>query len=207
MIASVTGWDTVRVGVIGYGRFGRFVVQILKSKFKNTHVLVSSRRREKLGIDRGVEFASLDDVCSSDVVIPCVSISAFEEVIKAICGKIKPGSLLVDVCSVKIYPVEVMTRYIPDNVEILATHPAFGPDSAKRGLRDLKIILHNVRIPPSKFARIVQSCQDIGLKVIEMSPEKHDELMAFSLAYAHLVGRIGERMSLSGRTSFGDAAA
>jgi prephenate dehydrogenase len=30
-----------------------------------------------------------------------------------------------------------------------------------------------------------------------MSPEKHDELMAFSLAYTHLIGRIGERMNIN----------
>ena len=89
-----------------------------------------------------------------------------------------------------------MTRYITANVEILATHPAFGPDSAKQGLKGLKIVLHQVRISPSKLIRIKQSCRDIGLKVVEMSPEEHDKLMAYSLAYTHLVGRIGERMNI-----------
>jgi prephenate dehydrogenase len=193
---SGTARKKVRVGIIGFGRFGELTSRILKRKFKDVRVLVFSRKREKPGVEGGIEFASLDEVCNCDVIIPCVPISGFEGVIKSICGKIKPGALLVDVCSVKVYPVEVMMKYIPENVEILATHPAFGPDSARRGLKGLKVILHNVRISPEKFARVKQACRDIGLEVIEMTPEEHDRLMAFSLAYTHLVGRIGQRMNV-----------
>ena len=193
---SITVQDTVQVGIIGFGRFGKLVARILKSKLEDVHILVFARKRKKLGTNRGIEFASLDEVCNSDVIIPCVPISSFEEVIKSICGKIKPGALLIDVCSVKVHPVEVMIKYIPANVEILATHPAFGPDSAKRGLKGLGIVLHKVRISPAKFTKIKQGCQDIGLEVIEISPKEHDELMAFSLAYTHLIGRIGEKMNI-----------
>lgn len=194
--ASVTEQNTAQVGIIGYGRFGKLIARIIKSKFRGVRILVFARKRVKLGISGGVEFAGIDEVCDSDVIIPCVPISSFEEVIKSISGKIKPGALLIDVCSVMVHPVEVMTKYIPADVEILATHPAFGPDSAKQGLKGLKIVLHQVRISPSKFTRIKQSCRDIGLKVMEMSPEEHDKLMAYSLAYTHLVGRIGERMNI-----------
>ena len=193
---SVIGQNTVQVGIIGFGRFGKLIARIIKSKSSNVRILVFARKRKKLGISGGVEYASLDNVCNSDVIIPCVPISSFEAVIKSICGKIKSGALLVDVCSVKVHPVAVMTKYVPANVEILATHPAFGPESARRGLKGLKIILHTVRISPSKFAKIKQYCRDIGLAAIEMSPEEHDKLTAFSLAYTHLVGRIGERMNI-----------
>lgn len=198
MNAAISGkaQKKVRVGIIGYGRFGELTSRILKEKFKNVRVLVFSRKREKLGAEGGIEFASLEEVGNCDVIIPCVPISKFEGVIKSIAGKIKPGALLVDVCSVKVYPVEVMMKYIPENVEILATHPAFGPDSAKRGLKGLKVILHNVRVSPERFARVKQACRDVGLDVIEMTPEEHDRLIAFSLAYTHLVGRIGHRMNV-----------
>ena len=196
----VTRQNTIQVGIIGFGRFGQLVTQILKSRFTNVRVLVFARKRKKLGISQDVEFTTLNEVCKCDVVIPCVSISSFEEIIKSIRDKIKPGALLIDVCSVKVHPVEVMIKHIPANVEILATHPTFGPDSAKQGLKGLRIILHNVRVSPSKFAKIKQGCQDIGLKVIEMNPREHDELMAFSLAYTHLIGRIGEKMDIKNTT-------
>ncbi len=187
---------TVQVGIIGFGRFGRIAARIIQSGFPGVRILVFARKRERLGKSGGIEFTTLDDVCSSDVIVPCVPISAFEEVIKSISGKLKPGALVVDVCSVKVYPVEVMTKYLPAGVEILATHPNFGPDSARRGLKGLKIILHKVRISASRYDRIKQSCQALGLEVLEMSPEEHDKLMAYSMAYTHLIGRVGERMNL-----------
>ncbi len=33
-----------------------------------------------------------------------------------------------------------------------------------------------------------------------MSPQEHDKLMAFSLAYTHLIGRIGERIQVRNTT-------
>ena len=192
----VTRQGKVQVGIIGFGRFGKLVARILGSKFEGVHILVFARRRKKLGISGHIEFTSLDKICNADVIIPCVPISAFEEVIKSICRRIKPGALLIDVCSVKVYPVEVMRKYLPANVEILATHPTFGPDSTKGGLKGLTIVLHKVRISPARLARVKQSCRDIGFEIIEMSPQEHDKLMAFSLAYTHLIGRIGERVNI-----------
>jgi len=185
----------MQVGIIGFGRFGRLAGRIIQSKFPDVRLLVFARKKQP-GKSDGFQFTTLDEVCASDVIIPCVPISAFEEVIKSISGKSKPGALLIDVCSVKVYPVAVMTKYLPANVEILATHPNFGPDSAKRGLKGSKIILHNVRVSTSRYERIKQSCEDIGLEVLEMTPEVHDRLMAYSMAYTHLVGRVGERMNL-----------
>ncbi len=194
----VTGQGKVQVGIIGFGRFGKLVARILESRFAGVHILVFARRRKKLGISGSIEFTHLDKICNCDVIIPCVPISAFEEVIKSICRRIKSGALLIDVCSVKVYPVEVMRKYIPANVEILATHPTFGPDSTKGGLKGLTIVVHKVRISSARLAKVKQSCQDIGLEVIEMSPQEHDKLMAFSLAYTHLIGRIGERLCIKG---------
>ena len=43
---------------------------------------------------------------------------------------LKENAVIVDVCSVKEYPVQWMRELLPANVSILATHPMFGPDSA-----------------------------------------------------------------------------
>ena len=69
-----------KIGIIGFGRFGKLIARILKSKFADVHILAFAWKRKKLGISQGVEFTTLNEVCNSDVVIPCVPISSFEEV-------------------------------------------------------------------------------------------------------------------------------
>ena len=45
----------------------------------------------------------------------------------------------------KTLPVEIMLRGLPPHVAILATHPLFGPQSARGGIRGLKIAVCPVR--------------------------------------------------------------
>ncbi len=52
------------------------------------------------------------------------------------------GATIIDVSSVKKYPLELMKDMIPDDIEILLTHPMFGPDAvAEEGLKDQTIVI------------------------------------------------------------------
>ncbi len=176
----------IQIGIIGYGRFGKLVERQLKKQSLATKIVIvhSSKAR------------NLAQLVDCDVVIPSVPISQFESVIKNISTTLKPGALVIDVCSVKTYPVAVMKKYLPPEVHIIASHPLFGPDSAKNGMDGLKIALWNVNSPKSLFARVKQYCKKIGLKVIEISPDEHDRAMAYPQTYTHLVGRIGQQIGL-----------
>ena len=63
----------------------------------------------------------------SDIVIVSVPINVTEETIAEIAPKMKAGSLLMDFTSIKVKPVEAMRKFAPSDVEILGTHPMFGP--------------------------------------------------------------------------------
>ncbi len=65
--------------------------------------------------------------------------SSFEQVVSEIAVACKPGALIVDVGSVKVVPSEIMLRRFPNYVDIVATHPLFGPQSAMEGIEGLKI--------------------------------------------------------------------
>lgn len=157
------------------GRFGALLSQILTNNFKDIKLV--------------------DSVEEADVVFPCVPIRAFEEVIKDISPKLKKGALVIDVCSVKVYPVRIMKKYLKD-VEIIATHPLFGPDSAKEGLENLQIMMFNVSASGKAFNKFKKYCRGLKLNVLEMTPEEHDRYMAYSQAYTHFVGRIGQELKL-----------
>jgi len=176
----------MEIGIIGFGRFGQLMVEYLSQDYP---VYVSSRTATPSDIENagGVE-SSLEKVCSRDVVIPSVPISTFESVITQIRDYLD-NNLLVDVCSVKEYPVEVMQRLIPGNVQILATHPMFGPDSASDSVEGKKIVLCPVRIDDPFFTRITEYLEHRGLVVIETTPEKHDEQIAKTQVLTHFIGR------------------
>jgi prephenate dehydrogenase len=96
---------------------------------------------------------------------------------------------VLDVCSVKEYPVRVMKRFLPKSVEILATHPNFGPDSAADTLAGRQITLCPVRISSRRLGEVLRALQKKKLKVVRLSPGDHDRRMAASLLLTHFIGR------------------
>jgi len=100
-----------------------------------------------------------------------------------------PEALVVDVCSVKTLPVEWMRAQLPPAVSLLATHPMFGPDSARDSLQGHKIVLCPERISRDRFEKIAAFLASLGLVVIESTPADHDRQIAVSLALTHFIGR------------------
>jgi len=175
------------IGIIGFGRFGKLVSHYLA---RDLDVFVYNRSDKSSEIVRtGANPASLETVCRQDIVIPCVPISRFRDSLKSIAPLLKSDALVIDVCSVKEYPVQWMTKELPDSVSILATHPMFGPDSAADSLQDRKICLCRVRVPEKQYNKIKNYLASKGLIVIEASAREHDEQIATSLSLTHLIGR------------------
>jgi len=175
------------IGIIGYGRFGRLAARHLA---ENYPVIVCGRRDlspEKM--PHNVRADSFQNVCRQRIVIPCMPISSFKDVLAAAAPFIKPGALVADVCSVKVKPVQWMKAALPQSVSILGTHPMFGPDSASDGLGGMKIALCRVRIAEGQYGKVVSFLERSGLEVIETTPEEHDRQIAVSLALTHFIGR------------------
>lgn len=141
------------------------------------------------------EAASLEQVCGCEIVILSVPISTVAEVCSRISGLLAPGGIVVDTCSVKTLPVQWMVERLPETVEILGTHPLFGPDSGKDGIAGLKIAVCPIRIQPEKYQEIRRFLESLELVVVETTPEEHDRQIALSQAIFHLIaqamGRLG----------------
>jgi prephenate dehydrogenase len=125
----------------------------------------------------------------SDVVIPAVPISRLKEVLKQIKPHLKSEALVIDVCSVKEQPIRWMQKILPERIEILGTHPMFGPDSAADSLHGRKIVLCRVRVGLKRYAKIRGYLESKRLKVIETSAAEHDRQIAVSLGLTHFIGR------------------
>ena len=112
------------VGIIGFGRFGKILANILQKGYS-----ISAYDLKETHSTSNVNFCSLDKVLDERVIFIAVPIRNFKALIKDISPKLKNGTTLIDVCSVKSFPVNVMLKYVSKGIGIIATHPMFGPDS------------------------------------------------------------------------------
>jgi len=175
-----------KIGIIGFGRFGRLLYKHLGDKL--AFQIYDSRINENEG-KSNYPLTSLTEVCKNSIIILAVPVSRIEQICREISSLIQPGSLIIDVCAVKKYPCDIMRKLLPKDSEILGSHPLFGPDSAPETLKGHKIVLCPVRIKPERLDKTRQFLEGCQLRIVEMSAEEHDRLMARSLALTHFLGR------------------
>jgi prephenate dehydrogenase len=176
----------MKFGIVGLGRFGQLWAEAL---LPFGSVQVYSRRDIHASLNPSIELTSLEKVAAADVVFVLVPISAFEASCLELKKVLSPTTLVVDCCSVKIHPVQVMRQVFSATQPILATHPLFGPDSVKRsgGLAG-----HTMVVCPQRLGQDnpLQGIFDaMGLKTLIATPEEHDEQMAHSQGLVHFLGR------------------
>jgi prephenate dehydrogenase len=180
------------VGVFGLGRFGSFWSSLLAKRFDVIAYDIDPARAAPEGVSR----VSIEELCASGTVFLCVSIRAVQDVLPVIAPHLPAGALVADTCSVKIHPARWMRELLPPRVSILATHPMFGPESAKDGLEGLPIMLDPVRLDAERTRFWEESFASFGLVPVRMDCDRHDREAAYSQALTHFVGRSLHRMGL-----------
>jgi prephenate dehydrogenase len=210
------------IAIIGFGRFGQVLAKLLTKNFtlcvhdtKLESELQACHPEYRRGIssnsldaygkrslggtrdddEQNIQFVSLEKALECTTLFLAVPISAFSELVKNISGKLKAGTTVIDVCSVKVHPVKIMQEFLPDNIDIIATHPLFGPDSFERNA-DLSMMMHAVRDKNNKYEFWKKHFEHQHIHIIEMTPEAHDEAAAFSQGITHYIGRILEAMEI-----------
>ena len=120
----------------------------------------------------------------SDIVLVSVTIEKTVEVIRQVAPLMRPGSLIMDVTSIKSEPVRAMKAYAPVGVEALGTHPMFGPSMPS--MRGQTIILTPVQDKTGRWLDEISSLfQSDGAHVEVLGPEEHDRIMAVVQALTH----------------------
>lgn len=172
------------VGLIGLGAFGRLTASHLGVHFP----LLGHDPAAKTPI-KGVTLRPLAEVAACDIVILATPVPALGAVIAAINPHLRPGALVLDVGSVKVEPARIMLAELPPHVDIVGTHPMFGPQSARGGVKGLKIVICPIRgaraRPIAAFLR-----KTFGLDAIIATPEDHDREAAMVQGLTHLIAKV-----------------
>jgi prephenate dehydrogenase len=169
----------------GTGETGRWFAKFYK-KHGFDVVIWGVNRRKDIADELGMQFADDFDgeIKESDIIMISVPIDVTEKTIQEIAPKMPAGSLLMDITSIKTAPMGVMLKYAPLDVEILGTHPMFGPSIPD--VRGQTVIFTPVEGRCSKWFPIIRSLyEDNGAHIEVMSPEQHDRMMAVVQGLTH----------------------
>lgn len=187
-----SGTKAITLGIIGLGAFGRLVARHAAAHFDvYAHDIAPEAAGEAKRL--GAVATTLEAAASCDVVVIATPVPTFESVVSSVAGYCRPGALVMDVGSVKVGPSALMRAILPDTVDVVATHPLFGPQSARHGIEGLKIAVCQIRGDGHRrlacFLR-----RRLGLKVIVTTPEEHDRETATVQGLTHLIANVLTKM-------------
>jgi len=184
-----------QVGIVGFGDFTKVMIEFLSPY---ADIIVSSRSRESGDAGQGAHFAPLAEVLASSIIIPSIPSQFFEDFFTANKDLINPDALVLEVCSVKQKPLEVLKRLLPETCQIIGTHPMFGPASVAKnnGIKDLRCVICPTRVDPVTFESTRAFLTELGLEVLERTPEQHDKEMAYVQGLSHYIGRVMDIMNI-----------
>ena len=181
----------MKIGIIGGTRgLGKTLAILLKRE--GYDISITGRDQvigESVSKELDVKYSNDNKktASSSDIVIISVPIASTSTVIKEIAKFIKPSSLLLDITSVKTEPSKLMSELLDKDVEFIPTHPVFGPrtNNLNGQVVVLTPIQENQKEEGKWYPKVVKFLKDHKVRVIESTPEEHDNMMAVVQVLTH----------------------
>ena len=173
--------------IIGGTRgLGRWIAEHLNNDF---NITITSRNKAsglEAAEELNVEYSNdnIEAIQNADIIIFSVPIEHTAETIKEVAPYAPEGSLLMDVCSIKREAAEALDRYAPENVEILPSHPMFGPrvPSIKRQIVVLTPIENRTN---NWFDSVQKFLINAECEIVITTPEEHDKYMSIVQGLTH----------------------
>jgi prephenate dehydrogenase len=175
-----------RVAVVGgYGGMGRILARLFKSE--GCSVVISGPTEAKgteASRELGVEYvrSNVEAVADADVVIITVPIAVTAKTIEEVAPNVKSGGLLMDLTSVKGWPCDLMAKHSSQDVEVVGTHPVFGP---RVGSIEGQVFV----LTPVRGGAMLRWLKELLVRnkarIVESTPEEHDEVMAVVQGLTH----------------------
>ena len=181
----------VRVGIIGTGLVGASLGLALRRLDDVGEIVGYDRDPQQLAQARTRQALSAtaatagDAAAGADVVILAVPVSAVPAVAAEVGGSLKEGAILTDVASVKGRVVEALQAAVPSGVHVIGGHPMAG--SAETGAAHASaelfvgatyLLTPTTHTDPQAYRRLHSLVARVGARVLAVSPERHDLLVA-----------------------------
>lgn len=133
-------------------------------------------------------------VKEADLIVLCVPIGAMGELSRQIAPLLKPGAIVTDVGSVKAPVVRELREIFVGPGRFVGSHPMAGSEQtglayAREELFDgaACIVTPEPGSDAQAVAEVHRFWQTLGGRVLELSPEEHDEIVALISHFPHLL--------------------
>lgn len=181
----------MRVAVVGTGLVGASLGMAL-AKLDDVAEVVGydrDKRQLEVALERGAvtraAASAFDAVDGTDVTVLAVPVSTIGKVACEIAHALRPGAILTDVASVKGRIVKAMQAVVPRSVQVIGGHPMAGSHEtgAAYATADLFVGATYLLTPTIDTDGEAYRCLHgligrIGARVLAVSPERHDLLVA-----------------------------
>lgn len=179
---------TPSIALFGLGAFGQLLARLLAP---DVPLLVHDPAPDApaRAAALGLRLVPEEEAARADILILAVPLPAFASLLARLAPLTRPGQLVLDVASVKEEPARLMQALLPEGVELLGTHPMFGPASVGAlGQGAAQVVLCPLR--GRRWRRLAAWLRARhGLRVILTTPAEHDAQAALSQGLTHLLGQ------------------
>jgi len=188
------------VALIGIGLIGSSLARALRRDSPGTAIVACARRAETLATVRRLELAdeTTDDparaAAGADLVVIATPLSAYAEIGQRIAPALQPGAILTDVGSVKQAVIRDLQPHLPPGVHFVPGHPVAGTEHSgpEAGFAELFhgrwcILIDLPETAPDAVARVERMWEQFGMRVVTMSADHHDKVLAVTSHLPHLI--------------------
>jgi prephenate dehydrogenase len=174
-----------RVGLAGYGRFGRaFGALLLDAGFEVRAFDPADPAEGDRAAGSPAELAAW-----ADALVLAVPVAAMRSALLEFRPALRPNQLVLDAGSVKTAPVQWMSEILGGDIPWIGTHPLFGPTSIALGERPLRVVLCPNALHPAALAAAADLYARAGCHALVRDPETHDRAMAESHALSYFIAK------------------
>lgn len=188
------------VGIYGVGLLGGSIGMALKERCPDTNVVGIGRSKEKLQKAKALKAIDTytcdpDEIPNSlDLLIVCTPVSGLHNHLKRALPSLKEGAVITDVGSTKATVVEQCESLVGNQYRFVGSHPMAGShktgvDAASADLfvKKVCVVTQTILTDADALNLISNFWVTVGMRVVRMSPEMHDRLVARSSHLPHVI--------------------
>jgi prephenate dehydrogenase len=187
------------LSVIGVGLIGAAIG--LAAKRRKVAGRVVGADTDAVRLQKALERGAIDEsfyesrlgVAKADVVAFCIPVNRIAEEAVAAAKSCSSGALFTDAGSTKSKIVSAVEGRLYNGISFVGAHPLAGsekqgPEHANAQLFEGRttIITRTAKTPTHALARAQDFWEALGTRVVVMTPEQHDQTVAFTSHLPHL---------------------